>query len=465
MAARDIELNGVTYEDVPAINAKTPGGVNVKFPDVSDTTAAAADVAQGKYFYNASGERTAGTNTGGSVPTQNKYATPTKSRQTIRPDSGFLLAEVTVEPIPNQYIIPTGSQTYTQNGTVDVTALAEAVINVSPTMNLQNKSRTFTPSETQQTAAITADSGYDGLGTVNVTVNAIPTNYVGSGVTRRSSADLSESGGDVTAPAGYYENAAVFSMPIQTHPDPTISVSASGLITASHAQGEGWVQADTSTATQQLSTVAGQTVTPTRQEQTIVPAGSYATGAIKVGAIPSEYIIPTGQTLITENGEWDVTDFETAVVNVAGGGGLTYETGTWTPTADIARGTISFSNSHSEPPVAIVLADATGTASSTTNSNHMFVWFDVQRLTGHGFPYSSSGFRYAAAYYSYRGSSTSSLSNSGYLCSQQTTSTGASGVSYPKYWATASEFHPYSQSTSRYWRAGRTFKWIAIWKP
>lgn len=254
-------------------------------------------------------------------------------------------------------------------------------------------------------------------------------------------------------------------MPIQTHPDPTISVSAAGLITATHAQQEGWVQTDTTTATQQLSTVAGQTVTPTQQEQTIVPAGSYATGAIKVGAIPSEYIIPTGRTLITENGEWDVTDFETAVVNVAGGGGLTYETGTWTPTADIARGTISFSDSHSEPPVAIVLADATGTASSATNSNHMFVWFDVQRLTGHGFPYSSSGFRYAAAYYSYRASSTSSISNSGYLCSQQTTSTGASGVSYPKYWATASEFHPYSQSTSRYWRAGRSYKWIAIWKP
>ena len=40
--------------------------------------------------------------------------------------------------------------------------------------SLQTKSKTYTPSATQQTESITADSGYDGLDTVNITVEAMP---------------------------------------------------------------------------------------------------------------------------------------------------------------------------------------------------------------------------------------------------------------------------------------------------
>ena len=40
--------------------------------------------------------------------------------------------------------------------------------------SLQTKSKTYTPSATQQTETITADSGYDGLDTVNITVEAMP---------------------------------------------------------------------------------------------------------------------------------------------------------------------------------------------------------------------------------------------------------------------------------------------------
>ena len=41
------------------------GGGTASFTDVTDTTAAAADVASGKYFYTAAGVRTAGTASGG----------------------------------------------------------------------------------------------------------------------------------------------------------------------------------------------------------------------------------------------------------------------------------------------------------------------------------------------------------------------------------------------------------------
>ena len=45
-----------------------------------------------------------------------------------------------------------------------------------------------------------------------VTINAIPSNYVGSGITQRSSSDLSISGNVVTAPAGYYPSAATYTL-------------------------------------------------------------------------------------------------------------------------------------------------------------------------------------------------------------------------------------------------------------
>lgn len=45
---------------------------------------------------------------------------------------------------------------------------------------LQTKSKSYTPSTSQQTEAITADSGYDGLQQVNVTVSAMPSGTAGT---------------------------------------------------------------------------------------------------------------------------------------------------------------------------------------------------------------------------------------------------------------------------------------------
>lgn len=62
------------------------------------------------------------------------------------------------------------------------------------------------------------------------------------------------------------------------HPAPTISVDTStGLITATHTQDSGQVTGGTTTATEQLTTQAAQTITPTTSNQTIA-AGKYLTG-------------------------------------------------------------------------------------------------------------------------------------------------------------------------------------------
>lgn len=56
------------------------------------------------------------------------------------------------------------------------------------------------------------------------------------------------------------------------------------------------------------------TVTPSESEQTLQTKDKLVMGNISVGAIPDEYIIPTGSMEITENGQYDIT--EKASVNV-----------------------------------------------------------------------------------------------------------------------------------------------------
>lgn len=159
---------------------------------------------------------------------------------------------------------------------------------------------------------------------------------------------------------------------------------------------------------------------------------------------------------------------QTTGTSSGGGGGLTYESGTWYCNQDIARGSLSWNKSHTEAPFFICMFDSTGTAHSTTNSNYLFVYYDPYKITlgnmHYGYPYTSSGFRYAVAYYSYRGSSTSSLTTGGTLISHNSDDTTATGTSYPRYWASPTGFNPYTGSTSRYWRSGRRYTYYAVWK-
>jgi hypothetical protein len=63
--SQEVMIAGALFSDVPSIQVPDSQGNFHPFTDVSDTTAAAADVATGKYFYAADGTRTEGTSSGG----------------------------------------------------------------------------------------------------------------------------------------------------------------------------------------------------------------------------------------------------------------------------------------------------------------------------------------------------------------------------------------------------------------
>lgn len=63
--------------------------------------------------------------------TETKTVTPTKSTQTVVPTNADYLSQVTVNPIPDEYIIPTGTVTITENGNdIDVRSYEKVTINV-----------------------------------------------------------------------------------------------------------------------------------------------------------------------------------------------------------------------------------------------------------------------------------------------------------------------------------------------
>lgn len=99
---------------------------------------------------------------------QTKEVTPTKGKQVVQPDSSYNgLSQVTINAIPDDYIIPSGSQTITTNGTYDVTNNVSVIVNVDAAKPEQTKSITITENGT---TTVTPDDGKV-LTSVTITTN------------------------------------------------------------------------------------------------------------------------------------------------------------------------------------------------------------------------------------------------------------------------------------------------------
>ena len=150
--------------------------------------------------------------------------------------------------------------------------------------------------------------------------------------------------------------------------------------------------------------------------------------------------------------------------NASGGGGLIYESGTWTPASDVAHPTISFSDTHTEAPLYVEISDTSDPSTCETYSNYEWFFVDTYKMSGEGFIFSSSQRKYGNWGFVSTGSSTST-SLSTYQFFYSSDNSGDSTTGYPRYFVKETGFSPYANSDSKYFRSGHTFKWIAVWKP
>ncbi len=228
--AEDLRIFGTDFDTVNALRVTTQEGPQILY--------------------------TLGDNTG--LRLQNKSVTPAEIAQTVLPDETYYgLSQVNVDPIPSTYLVPEGTLTINRNGTFNVKEYANAEVNYLS--NNQNKS--VSPTLQQQT--ITADSGYDGLGTV--TVGAIRLQNKTVSPTTASQ--------QITADASY-----------------------NGL----------------GTVTINAPTLQSKTVTPTKSTQTVNYDNNYVgLSSVTINPIPENYIDTTDATAT----DADILYGQTAYVN------------------------------------------------------------------------------------------------------------------------------------------------------
>lgn len=271
------------------------------------------------------------------------------------------------------YIRPQGTKSITSNGTgIDVSSYATVDVSVSGGSTPTIDSLSVTPSETEQTFNSSSVDGYK-----PVTVSAISSTYVGSGITRRSSTDLTASGATVTVPSGYYSSQA------------TKSVSSGSAGTPSATKG----------------TVSNHSVSVT---PSVTNTTGYITGGTKTGTAVtvSASELVSGNLAITENGTGiDVANYSTVSVDVSGGGSSGVQVAVGTPMTG-ANSSIMFENILGSPtsfalisgydisigtdPIVAALAyDGTNyvgqTVTDTSNANASYLG------TGFSHQYNSSG--------------------------------------------------------------------------
>jgi len=143
-------------------------------------------------------------------------------------------------------------------------------------------------------------------------------------------------------------------------------------------------------------------------------------------------------------------------------GGLEFETGTWTPSENVVSATVPLLKQHDKPPMAFIIADA-ATSDVPEQSMIMNMYFDTFQGLGSSIQYDNA-YRYGFATYRARTTGTS-VSTGNQDIRYPYTNPDATNNTYSRYWATESSIRAYSAYDTRYWRSGRTYKWIAVWAP
>ena len=255
-----------------------------------------------------------------------------------------------------------------------------------------------TVSPTESTQYVTADEDYTGLGTV--TVNAISSTYVGSGITRRSSTDLTTSGATVTVPAGYYSTQASTAVASGTAGTPTAS----------------------------KGTVSNHSISVT---PSVTNTTGYITGGTKTGTAVtvSASELVSGSETKTSNGTYDVTNLAELVVSVSGSS-PTIQSLSITPSTSEQTFNSSSVDGYKPVTVAAMPTMTLPTAVSTTSSGTSKATLS---LTG-GTRYLNipTGYNSTAQYYTLSVANGSATGPSSITQSSATVSTGTNTLTLTK---------------------------------
>lgn len=322
----------------PYVNKVVYGGTTLI--DISDTTATADKILSGYGAYGADGHWMDGTASAGSGSAITVVDTLDANGGTIRTITAVSLEGDTV------------AADKLLSGYTAHNSLGEAITGTYvPSSTSTQSNKTVSPTESQQ--VVTPDTGYDNL--AQVTVNAISSTYVGSGIDQNDSTDLTASGDTVTVPAGYYATQASKSVAAGTAKAPTtISGSSASVSTGTNTLTltktvsvtptvtAGYISSGTATnssvsLTASVTTKAADTITPTKSTQTIA-SGTYLTGTQTIAAIPAAYQDVTGVTAAAGDvvSGKTIVDSTGATVN----GSLVinkYYTGSSTPSASLGN--------------------------------------------------------------------------------------------------------------------------------
>lgn len=337
--------------------------------DLTGDTVTPSVLMEGYTAHDASGAPITGTATGGGI-----IITDTTDSH------GGTIREITAS------VTTLGAKSITSNGTYsaaddELTGYSSVTVNVGgPAPSYQTKS--VTPSESEQT--VTADTGYDALSSVSV--GAISSTYVGSGISRKSSTDLTVSGATVTAPAGYYASNASKSVASGSVTAPssisgtsatvstgtntltlTKSVSVTPNVTTAGYISSGTAGNASVSLTASVTTQGAQTIYPSTSDQSIA-SGRYLTGAQTIKAVTTSNLtadnIKKGVTVTV--GDSADADRVLSVTGTYEGGGGSVQTDTKTATGENYQTSMSFSSMKGEPKMFTLRLNAQVSSSGST---------------------------------------------------------------------------------------------------